>query len=88
MFIELIAAKGCYETFWGILSVLYAPFTNMSGFFSFIYKMFLKRIRASHHHNDSTTNHWRTGRPVPGWATSMGQMDAPIEKPLSATFHS
>lgn len=47
MFIELIAAKGCYETFWGILSVLYAPFTNMSGFFSFIYKMFLKRIRAT-----------------------------------------
>lgn len=35
MFIELIAAKGCYETFWGILSVLYAPFTNMSGFFFF-----------------------------------------------------
>ena len=42
MFIELIAAKGCYETFWGILSVLYAPFTNMSGFFSFIWVLEIK----------------------------------------------
>lgn len=26
MFIELMAAEGCYETFWGILSVLCTPF--------------------------------------------------------------
>lgn len=85
MLVVLIAAKGCYEPFWRILSVFMCTISLTWLDFFFIYKMLLKRIRTTTI-TTATPNYWRAECQVLGWATSMGGLDDPTEAPLSATF--
>lgn len=88
MFIELIADKGRYETFWGIPSFLYSPFHQHAWIFFFIYLQNVSQEMRATTLTTAITNHWRTGCWVPGWATSMGHMNDATEESLVTTFHS
>lgn len=61
-------------------------FTNRSGFFFIlIYKIFLKRIRATTI-TTATASHWRTGCQVPGWALAWGVQTTPLRSLFQPHF--